>query len=381
MSAAPQRTVGIDVGGTKCLGVILDHDGKIVAEHRRPTPRGPGSLPKLIDTLAELVDVLGPYDEVGVGVPGLVTRTGRAAFGTESRRGCRVRRRRSVRASVWATVCTSTTTARALPSPSGCSGLASVRPTWCWSRSVPESVAGWCLVVGCSAAATGSPANTATWSSIPPVHRAPAAGEVAGSATPRVRGWRDSLARRRSDVASIACSRSRVATPRRFAVRWCNRRPERVMPTRSAVIDEFTRWVAIGLVNLTNARRSRSVRAGWRFGSGIRPVSRSDHEVVRRADLPAAVAADAADRVRQVERTRRSGRRRLVALGALINRTTGRHDRPSPTGHLDRRVAFEPAHRFVRRSSWRSPRRSRARLPHAPPMPVVDEYLLGSSAL
>ena len=76
MSAAPQRTVGIDVGGTKCLGVILDHDGKILAEHRRPTPRGPGSLPKLIDTLAELVDVLGPSDEVGVGVPGLVTRQG-----------------------------------------------------------------------------------------------------------------------------------------------------------------------------------------------------------------------------------------------------------------------------------------------------------------
>jgi glucokinase len=76
VSTAPQRTVGIDVGGTKCLGVLLDHDGKILAEHRRPTPRGPGSLPKLIDTLAELVDELGPYDEVGVGVPGLVTRQG-----------------------------------------------------------------------------------------------------------------------------------------------------------------------------------------------------------------------------------------------------------------------------------------------------------------
>ena len=76
MSAAPQRTVGIDVGGTKCLGIALDHDGNIVAEHRRPTPRGPGSLPKLIDTLAELAGMLGSYDEVGVGVPGLVSRHG-----------------------------------------------------------------------------------------------------------------------------------------------------------------------------------------------------------------------------------------------------------------------------------------------------------------
>jgi glucokinase len=68
--------VGIDVGGTKCLGVALDGDGQIVAEDRRPTPRGPGSLPKLIETLAELAEALGPYDEIGVGVPGLVTREG-----------------------------------------------------------------------------------------------------------------------------------------------------------------------------------------------------------------------------------------------------------------------------------------------------------------
>ncbi|MEQ8438913.1 MAG: ROK family protein [Ilumatobacter fluminis] len=69
-------SVGIDVGGTKCLGIALDADGEIVAEERRPTPRGDGSIPLLIDTLAELADALGPYDELGVGVPGLVTRAG-----------------------------------------------------------------------------------------------------------------------------------------------------------------------------------------------------------------------------------------------------------------------------------------------------------------
>jgi glucokinase len=76
MSATAGRTVGIDVGGTKCLGVALAADGTVVAEDRRPTPRGAGSLPKLIDTLAELAEVLGPYDELGVGVPGLVTHEG-----------------------------------------------------------------------------------------------------------------------------------------------------------------------------------------------------------------------------------------------------------------------------------------------------------------
>lgn len=70
------RTVGIDVGGTKCLAVALDHNGEVVAEDRRPTPRGPGSLPKLIETLAELADLLGPYEHLGVGVPGLVTHDG-----------------------------------------------------------------------------------------------------------------------------------------------------------------------------------------------------------------------------------------------------------------------------------------------------------------
>lgn len=69
-------SVGLDVGGTKCLGVALDGSGEVVAEARRPTPRGGGSIPKLIDTLAELADALGPYDELGVGVPGLVTRDG-----------------------------------------------------------------------------------------------------------------------------------------------------------------------------------------------------------------------------------------------------------------------------------------------------------------
>jgi len=76
VSPSRHRSIGIDVGGTKCLGVALDQNGEIAAEDRRPTPRGEGSLPALIDTMAELVTELGPADEVGVGVPGLVTRQG-----------------------------------------------------------------------------------------------------------------------------------------------------------------------------------------------------------------------------------------------------------------------------------------------------------------
>ena len=76
MIASTEISVGIDVGGTKCLGVALDAEGNVVAEDRRPTPRGHGSLPALIDTLAELAASFGPHHALGVGVPGLVTREG-----------------------------------------------------------------------------------------------------------------------------------------------------------------------------------------------------------------------------------------------------------------------------------------------------------------
>lgn len=68
--------VGIDVGGTKALGVALDEVGDVVAEQRRPTPRGNNSLGPLIETLVELATSLGVDGSLGVGVPGLVTRAG-----------------------------------------------------------------------------------------------------------------------------------------------------------------------------------------------------------------------------------------------------------------------------------------------------------------
>jgi glucokinase len=67
------RRVGIDVGGTKCLGVVLDQDGSVVEEQRRPTPKGPDDI---VDTLVELAGALGADGWLGIGVPGLVTREG-----------------------------------------------------------------------------------------------------------------------------------------------------------------------------------------------------------------------------------------------------------------------------------------------------------------
>lgn len=65
--------MGIDVGGTKCLGVVLGDDGEVVKCERRPTQRDPEAI---IDTLVDLVASLSPVTSLGVGVPGLVTRSG-----------------------------------------------------------------------------------------------------------------------------------------------------------------------------------------------------------------------------------------------------------------------------------------------------------------
>jgi glucokinase len=51
-ASAGARLVGIDVGGTKALGLAIDASGTILAEASRPTPRGPNSLGPMIDTLA-----------------------------------------------------------------------------------------------------------------------------------------------------------------------------------------------------------------------------------------------------------------------------------------------------------------------------------------
>ncbi len=67
------RAAGIDVGGTKCLGIVIDESGDVLAEHRLASPHDPD---RLLDTLTELAQRLAPYDSLGVGLPGLVTRSG-----------------------------------------------------------------------------------------------------------------------------------------------------------------------------------------------------------------------------------------------------------------------------------------------------------------
>ena len=75
--------IGLDLGGTKCLGVCLDEDGAISEEHRLPTPDDGGGdaiLDVLTSVAQELRGRCGEVEGVGIGVPGLVDGRGVLRF-------------------------------------------------------------------------------------------------------------------------------------------------------------------------------------------------------------------------------------------------------------------------------------------------------------
>jgi fructokinase len=72
--------IGIDLGGTKTEGVVMDADGNILFRERRPTPAAQGYdaiLNNIHDIVRHLETQAGARGTVGVGTPGAIsTRTG-----------------------------------------------------------------------------------------------------------------------------------------------------------------------------------------------------------------------------------------------------------------------------------------------------------------
>ncbi len=66
------KHVGIDVGGTKCFGVLVDSHGTVLQEVRYPTPHAS----ELIELLEKMFHELGGETTLGIGVPGLITADG-----------------------------------------------------------------------------------------------------------------------------------------------------------------------------------------------------------------------------------------------------------------------------------------------------------------
>lgn len=89
-AARPDRRVGVDIGGTKVLGVLMEGD-RVLARSRVATPGVVGPQPagagrrdvagELVQAVAELVTRLGDdLLPLGVGAPGMVDRHGRVCF-------------------------------------------------------------------------------------------------------------------------------------------------------------------------------------------------------------------------------------------------------------------------------------------------------------
>ncbi len=67
--------IGIDLGGTKIEGVVLDDAGAIRFRERRATPRGDyeGTIDALVDLVAAAEASIGRSATVGIGMPGAIS--------------------------------------------------------------------------------------------------------------------------------------------------------------------------------------------------------------------------------------------------------------------------------------------------------------------
>ena len=66
-------TIGVDIGGTKVLGGVVDPDGKVVAQSRRDTPADDPA--QILDRIVEVVQELAAshvIDAVGIGAAGWI---------------------------------------------------------------------------------------------------------------------------------------------------------------------------------------------------------------------------------------------------------------------------------------------------------------------
>jgi len=66
--------IGIDLGGTKIEGIVLDGDGTVLARERRPTPFDYlGTVKAICDLVEKLEGETGVRATVGIGIPGTVS--------------------------------------------------------------------------------------------------------------------------------------------------------------------------------------------------------------------------------------------------------------------------------------------------------------------
>lgn len=77
---APEIALGMDLGGTKLLGVAIDAAGLVVSEVRVPAPAGASDIVQTVLQVAAELEQEAGSGPLGVGMPGLVTPEGMLRF-------------------------------------------------------------------------------------------------------------------------------------------------------------------------------------------------------------------------------------------------------------------------------------------------------------
>src|SRR4030066_2037770 len=68
--------IGVDLGGTKTEGIVMDDAGEILARERRPTPQADGYeaiLANIRDLARDLERRAGTSCTIGIGTPGAIS--------------------------------------------------------------------------------------------------------------------------------------------------------------------------------------------------------------------------------------------------------------------------------------------------------------------
>lgn len=243
-----RRRLGIDVGGTKCLAVVLDDAGTIIHEQRSPTPRGPDAI---IDTLAALANDVGGFDSIGIGVPGLVTRDGvlRAAPNLVDINDFQAGRMLSERLGVHVHVDNDGTCAAAAEWKTGAAvGLTDFVMVTLGTGIGGGVIAGGQLIRGANGF-TGEIGHIVVNPEGPPCpcgRRGCWERYASGSGLGRL-AREAAIGKRLRRIVELAGGDAEMV--RGEDVQSAAREGD---PEALAVIDNFGRWVALGLVNLTN---------------------------------------------------------------------------------------------------------------------------------
>lgn len=277
------RRVGIDVGGTKAQAVVLGATGEVIETAQRPTPRGDHSLEALIEVLFELADEVGHEGSIGVGVPGLVTRHGvlRAAPNLDGVADFPVR----------ALVAERIGRDIVVDSDATCATVAE------WRLGAAQGREHVILITLGTGIGGGMVVDGAVYRGVNGF-----AGEfghmvVDPTGPPCPCGRRGCWERYASGSGLAMLARTAAAGGRlRRVVQRAGNDPEAIRgeqvqiaardgdPEAIAVIDEFGRWVALGLINLTNAFDPEVFVLGGGLAAGedlyLEPIRRWFRELI-----------------------------------------------------------------------------------------------------